>query len=185
MRAVVRTTGTRAHSARSWLGSNAIHAAAEILTRLSAYQPRVVPIEGCTYREGLNAVNITGGVAGNIVPDECVVTVNYRFAPDRDEKAAAAHVKEVFDGFDVEITDSAPSAPPGLSAPAAQAFVRAIGGTPVAKYGWTDVGRLATLGIPAVNFGPGDPNTAHKRDEYVEMPKITTAAEALVRFLAG
>jgi succinyl-diaminopimelate desuccinylase len=185
MRALVTATGTRAHSARSWLGSNAIHAAGEILARLSTYEARVVPIDGCTYREGLNAVFISGGVAGNIVPDQCTVTVNYRFAPDRDEKAAAEHMKEVFAGFDVQITDSAPSAPPGLSAPAAQAFVAAIGGTPVAKYGWTDVGRFATLGIPAVNFGPGDPNMAHKRDEYVDMPKITTAAEALVRFLAG
>ncbi|WP_163511095.1 succinyl-diaminopimelate desuccinylase [Fodinicola acaciae] len=185
MRAVVTTSGIRAHSARSWLGSNAIHAAGEILTRLSAYEPRVVPIDGCVYREGLNAVWISGGVAGNVIPDECTVTVNYRFAPDRDEAAAAAHVREVFAGFDVRITDSAPSAPPGLSEPAARAFVAAIGGTPVAKYGWTDVGRFATLGIPAVNFGPGDPNMAHKRDEYCRMPLITASAEALVRFLAG
>jgi succinyl-diaminopimelate desuccinylase len=183
LRAVVRTTGRRAHSARSWLGENAIHAAGEVLTRLGAYEPRSVEIDGCTYREGLNAVRVDGGVAGNVIPDECAVTVNFRFAPDRDEAAAEAHVREVFAGFDVQLTDSAPGALPGLAAPAAREFLGAVGGTPSAKYGWTDVARFAALGIPAVNFGPGDPNLAHKREEYVEIPQITAAAEALRAYL--
>ncbi|HEV7824200.1 MAG TPA: succinyl-diaminopimelate desuccinylase [Mycobacteriales bacterium] len=184
MRAVVRTSGRRAHSARSWLGSNAIHAAGEVLRRLEAYEARSVDIDGCVYREGLNAVRISGGVAGNVVPDACEVTVNFRFAPDRDEAAAEAHVREVFAGYDVEVTDSAPGALPGLTAPATSAFLAAVGGAPVAKYGWTDVARFSELGIPALNFGPGDPNLAHTREEYVEIPKITAGAETLRAYLA-
>jgi succinyl-diaminopimelate desuccinylase len=184
LRAVVRTKGRRAHSARSWLGENAVHAAGEVLRRLEAYEARSVEIDGCTYREGLNAVRIAGGVAGNVIPDECEVTVNFRFAPDRDEVEAEAHVREVFAGYSVEVTDSAPGALPGLSAPAVQAFLAAVGGEPAAKYGWTDVARFAALGIPALNYGPGDPNLAHKREEYVELPRITAAAEALRAYLS-
>jgi len=185
LRAVVSTSGRRAHSARSWLGSNAIHAAAPVLARLADYQPRSVTIDGCTYREGLNAVGVEGGVAGNIVPDACAVTVNYRFAPDRTEHAAAAHVADVFAGYDVSVVDSAAGAPPGLDAPAAAAFVAAVGTAPMAKYGWTDVARFAALGIPAVNYGPGDPNLAHTREEHVRMPLIAQCEQALRRYLSG
>lgn len=183
LRALVRTAGRRAHSARSWLGRNAIHAAGEVLARLAAYQPREVEIDGCRYREGLQAVGIAGGVAGNVVPDTCEVIVNFRFAPDRDAAGAQRHVREVFDGFDVEVVDLAPGALPGLSAPAAQAFLTASGTLPVAKYGWTDVSRFAALGIPALNYGPGDPNLAHTREEHVRVEAITAAAEVLRRFL--
>lgn len=183
LRAAVTVTGERAHSARSWLGRNAIHAAAPILARLAAYEPRTVDVDGLTYREGLNAVRIDGGVAGNIVPDQCTVSVNFRFAPDRSEQEAAAHVQEVFADWPVEIVDSAPAARPGLDAPLPQEFAAAVGGAPQPKYGWTDVARFAQLGIPALNFGPGNPNLAHKPDEYVETGLIAAAESALVRFL--
>ncbi len=185
MRVVVRSEGTRAHSARSWLGENAIHGAAGILGRLVDYQPRSVDIDGCVFREGLNAVRVSGGVAGNIVPDLCEVEVNFRFAPDRDEQQAEQHLREVFDGYAVTLSDSAPGALPGLSAPAAADFVAKAGVDVVAKYGWTDVSRFAALGIPAVNFGPGDPNMAHKRDEYVVVDRITDTAASLRRYLEG
>ncbi len=123
------TRGERAHSARSWTGVNAIHGAAEVLARLNAYEPRRPVIDGLEYHEGLNAVFISGGVAGNVLPDECRVSVNYRFAPDRSEEEALAHMREVFDGFEIEVSDSAPAAMPGLSVPAAAAFVEAVGGT--------------------------------------------------------
>jgi succinyl-diaminopimelate desuccinylase len=184
MRAAVHTSGRRAHSARSWLGSNAIHAAASVLARLADYRPRSVEIDGCTYREGLNAVGISGGVAGNVIPDACAVTVNYRFAPDRTEEAALAHVRDVFGGYEVTLVDSARSAPPGLAAPAAAAFVAAVGTVPVAKYGWTDVARFAALGIPAVNYGPGDPNLAHTREEHVLLPRITECEQRLRAYLS-
>ena len=179
MRARVSTRGQRAHSARSWKGENAIHKIAPVLERLNAYRARTVDVDGLTYREGLNAVGIEGGVAGNVIPDAASVTVNYRFAPDRDEQAAEAHVREVFDGYDVEITDSAPSCRPGLDRPEAAEFTAAAGGEVRAKLGWTDVARFASLGIPAVNYGPGDPNLAHKQDERVEVSRIRACAEAL------
>jgi succinyl-diaminopimelate desuccinylase len=184
MRAAVTVTGVRAHSARSWLGVNAIHQAGEVLQRLRDYQPRAVDIDGCVYREGLNAVGVTGGVAGNVIPDSCVVTVNFRFAPDRSVEQSADHVRSVFDGYAVEIVDVAGGALPGLSAPAAAEFVAATGSTPVAKYGWTDVARFAELGIPGVNFGPGDPNLAHKPEEHVDVRQIVECERALLAFLS-
>jgi succinyl-diaminopimelate desuccinylase len=184
LRATVTVTGVRAHSARAWLGVNAIHQAEEVLRRLREYQPRRVTIDGCEYREGLNAVRVEGGVAGNVLPDECVVTVNFRFAPDRSPDQAADHVRSVFDGYAVEIVDVAGGALPGLAAPAAAEFVRATGSTPVAKFGWTDVARFAELGIPGVNFGPGDPNLAHKRDEHVDVRQIVECERALLAFLS-
>lgn len=183
MRAIVTLPGERAHSARSWLGKNAIHAAAPVLARLAGYEARTVDVDGLTYREGLNAVGIAGGVAGNIVPDRCTVSVNFRFAPDRSEADAAAHLQEVLGDWAVEIVDSAPAARPGLDAALPKAFAAAVGGEPQPKYGWTDVARFAQLGIPALNFGPGDPNLAHKPEEYVEVPRIAEAEAALVRFL--
>jgi succinyl-diaminopimelate desuccinylase len=185
MRVVVRTTGTRAHSARAWLGENAIHRAGEVLRRLDAYEGRRVTIDGCDYREGLNAVGIRGGVAGNVIPDSCEVTVNYRFAPDRTVEQAEAHLREVFAGYDVTVVDHAPAAAPGLSAPAAQRFLAAVGTPPAGKYGWTDVARFAALGIPALNFGPGDPNLSHTRDEHVEVAKIRNGADVLRRWLTA
>ncbi|MFI8453991.1 succinyl-diaminopimelate desuccinylase [Kitasatospora sp. NPDC085464] len=183
LRAQIRLSGVRAHAARSWLGDNAIHRAAEVLTRLAQYQPRRVEIDGLEYREGLNAVRIDGGVAGNVIPDECVVTVNFRYAPDRSEADAEKHVREVFDGFELTVTDFAPGALPGLSQPAAQAFLAATGGQARAKFGWTDVARFSALGVPAVNYGPGDPNLAHKREEHCSLSAIAETEECLRAWL--
>ena len=185
LRAEVTTSGRRAHSARSWLGVNAIHGAAEILTRLRDYEARTVTIDGCTYREGLNAVRIGGGVAGNVIPDACAVDVNFRFAPDRSGDEARAHVRELFAGFGVEFVDVAPGALPGLTAPAAKEFIAAVGAPPQAKLGWTDVARFAALGVPALNFGPGDPNLAHTREEHVEISKIEDGARVLRAWLSA
>ncbi|MEO6886261.1 MAG: succinyl-diaminopimelate desuccinylase [Jatrophihabitantaceae bacterium] len=184
LRVLVRTSGARAHSARSWLGVNAIHAAAPVLARLASYEAREVDVDGLAYHEGLNAVAISGGVAGNVIPDECTVTVNFRFAPDRSEADAQAHVREVFHGFEVDVVDSAPAARPGLDSPLPKEIVAAVGGEPRAKLGWTDVARFGELGIPAVNFGPGDPNLAHKPEEFVLLSLIADGEAALVRFLS-
>jgi succinyl-diaminopimelate desuccinylase len=183
LRVLVVCTGKRAHSARSWLGDNAIHAAGEVLTRLAAYDARRVTIDGCEYREGLNAVRIEGGVSGNVVPDRCTIAVNHRFAPDRTEEEALAHVQELLSPFECVLTDSAPAAPPRLGEPAAADFLAAIGGEPQGKLGWTDVARFASLGIPAVNFGPGDPNLAHTREEYVDAPLIGECERMLRSYL--
>jgi succinyl-diaminopimelate desuccinylase len=185
LRVEVTARGERAHSARSWRGSNAIHRAGEILRRLESYDARMPVIDGLKYHEGLNAVWITGGVATNVLPDECVVTVNYRYAPDRSESEALAFVRELFDGFDLEVTDSAPGALPGLGVPAARAFVDAVGGTVNPKFGWTDVARFTGLGIPAVNYGPGDPMLAHKQEEFVPIDQLHACERTLRRWLGA
>lgn len=187
LRAEVVTHGVAAHSARAWAGTNAIHAAAPVLERLAAYEPATVSVDGLDYREGLNAVLIAGGVAGNVIPDRCVVTVNYRFAPSRSVQEAAEHVRAVFEGYEVEVTDAAPGARPGLDDPAARQFATVVlgltGGEPAPKYGWTDVARFSALGIPAVNFGPGDPMLAHKDDEHVGAADISLCHRALRAWL--
>lgn len=183
LRVDVRTRGRRAHSARSWMGINAIHEAAPILDRLADYIPARVEVDGLLYREGLNAVGIRGGVAGNVIPDECVVEVNYRFAPALNAVEAEAHVRDVFAGFEVAVTDVAEGARPGLTAPIAQDFLNAVGATPQPKYGWTDVARFAALGIPAVNYGPGDPSLAHADDERVPVEQIERCQRGLEAWL--
>jgi succinyl-diaminopimelate desuccinylase len=183
MRIEVRTTGRRAHTARAWMGVNAIHGMGDVLARLAAYEPRRVDIDGCLYREGLQAVRVNGGVAGNVVPDDCVLAVNHRFAPDRTPEQAEAHLREVFDGFDVTVTDVAAGALPGLTAPLAQGLLAATGDSPVAKLGWTDVARFAALGMPAVNFGPGDPTLAHTQQEHVPAAQILECVTLLRAFV--
>ncbi|MFE2561666.1 succinyl-diaminopimelate desuccinylase [Streptomyces sp. NBC_00090] len=175
LRVILHTAGERAHSARSWMGSNAIHTAAPILARLAAYEPRKPVIDGLEYHEGLNAVAIQGGVATNVIPDACTVTVNYRYAPDRSPAEALAYVREFFADCDIAdfvVDDESPGALPGLSHPAAEAFMKAVGGSAQPKFGWTDVSRFSALGVPAVNYGPGDPIYAHKRDEHVPVDRI-------------
>lgn len=187
LRVRLSASGTRAHSARSWLGDNAIHKFGAVLNRLASYRARHVDIDGCVYREGLSAVRISGGVAGNVVPDAAELDVNFRFAPDRSVEQAIEHVRELVDGLSLgfEVTDSSPGALPGLGAPAASALIAAAGGQFRAKYGWTDVSRFSALGIPAVNYGPGDPNLAHKRDERVPTQQITDVARVLRGYLTA
>ena len=185
LRAVVRARGVRAHSARSWIGENAIHKAAPILERLSRYRAHTITVEGLEYREGLNAVSISGGIAGNVIPDLCEVQVNFRFAPSRSALEAEQHVRDVFEGFEVEIVDLAPGARPGLDAPLAREFVAAVGAVPRPKYGWTDVSRFSALGVPAVNYGPGDPHLAHHDDERVPVAQIEAVARGLRAWLTA
>ena len=185
LRADIRTRGKRAHSARSWMGENAIHGLAPVLAALAAYQPESIEVDGLVYREGLNAVGIRGGVAGNVIPDEAVVSVNYRFAPSRTAAQAEAVVRGLFPDFEVEITDFAAGARPGLDDPLAQAFVAAVGGQAKPKYGWTDVARFAALGIPAVNYGPGDPSLAHADDERVPVEQIERCEQGLRAWLTS
>ncbi len=183
LRAEVTVTGQRAHTARSWMGRNAIHEAGAVLDVLRAYTPREPEVDGLRYHEGLNAVGIRGGVAGNVVPDECAITVNYRFAPDLTGEQAADFVRSVFSAWPVQVLDVADGARPGLGQPAAAEFVAVVGGTPRAKLGWTDVARFSALGIPAVNYGPGISEIAHTPGEYVETGKIAECESRLVAWL--
>ena len=184
LRVDVTARGVAAHSARPWNGRNAIHLASDLLTRLTAYEPATVTVDGLDYHEALNATGIRGGIAGNVIPDECVVTVNYRYAPDKSPAAALAHVAEVFEGYELVELDNAPGARPGLDLPAAKAFVEALGLPVIAKEGWTDVARFSAMDIAAVNFGPGDPNLAHHDDERCPVSQLVSAEAALLRWLA-
>jgi succinyl-diaminopimelate desuccinylase len=183
LRAEVTVPGQRAHTARSWMGRNAIHEAGPVLDVLRGYTPREPEVDGLRYHEGLNAVGIRGGVAGNVVPDECAVTVNYRFAPDRTGEQAADFVRSLFCDWPVTVLDVADGARPGLGQPAAAEFVAVVGGTPRAKLGWTDVARFSALGIPAVNYGPGISEIAHTAGEYVEIAKIAECESRLRAWL--
>ncbi|KQB83731.1 Succinyl-diaminopimelate desuccinylase [Corynebacterium oculi] len=187
----VRATGTRAHSARAWLGDNAVHRLSTVLGRIADYTPReAVEMDGCVYREGLNVVRMEAGVANNTIPDDAWFFVNFRFAPDRTSEQAMEHLLEVLgiegeENLSYEVDDVAGAAAPGLSAPAAQDLVQAVGGRVRAKYGWTDVSRFGQLGIPAVNFGCGDPGYAHKKDEQCPVEQISAVSEVLHRYLTG
>lgn len=183
MRVEVTCRGKAAHSARAWMGHNAVHEAGHVLSRLAAYPAAEIEVDGLVYREGLNAVAIRGGIAGNVIPDECVVTVNYRFAPSKSPADAEAHLRELFDGYEVVVTDAASGARPGLRHPAVAAFVAMVGREPAPKYGWTDVARFSELGVPAVNYGPGDPSLAHTDEEHVPTAEIVECEQRLRAWL--
>jgi succinyl-diaminopimelate desuccinylase len=190
MRAVLHLAGRRAHTARPWQGVNAVHRLAPALEALGAYRPRQVTIEGCTYAEQLQAVKVDGGLAGNVVPDAASLTVNYRFAPDRSTAQAEAELRRHFAacldpalGDRFEVVDVAGGAPPGLRHPLLGALVEASGAPPRAKVGWTDVATLAQLGVPAANFGPGDPLLAHSADERVTRAELEQARGVLAAVL--
>lgn len=185
LRARITMFGQRAHSARAWMGVNAIERTASVLAQLEATEGARVTVDGLEFREGLHAVGISGGVAGNVIPDRCDVIVNYRFAPSASAAAAEAYIRDAFDRADeIEILDVAEGARPGLDAPLVQRFIAAVGAEPRAKQGWTDVARFSALGIPAVNFGPGDPLLAHTDDERVAVAQIDHVYTALRAWLS-
>lgn len=180
----VHTRGTACHSARPWTGHNAIHDVAEVLARIRAAGLADREVDGLVYRQALNAVRVSGGIADNVVPDHAVVTVNLRFAPDRDAGQAVAFLRdEVFAGLEVEVVDAADGARPGLHHPAARQFVEALGVPVRPKYGWTDVARFSALGVPAVNFGPGEARYAHTDDERCLVRQLQEAEASLLRWL--
>ena len=141
-------------------------------------------VDGLDYHEALQAVGITGGIAGNVIPDSCSVLINYRFAPDKDAEAALAYVQTVLPGRELHVRDLAEGARPGLDLPAARSFVAALDVPVGPKEGWTDVARFSGLGIPAVNFGPGDPNLAHHDEERCPVDQLVASEAALLRWLA-
>jgi succinyl-diaminopimelate desuccinylase len=195
MRVELTLHGTRAHSARPWMGRNAVHLLAPVLTRLEQYEERHPVLDGCEYREALQAVRVEGGIqgldgawrpAGNVVPDRAVLTVNHRFAPDRTTEEALAHVRAVLqpgEGDEVALVDVAPGARPSLNHPLLAALIEGNDLAVRAKLGWTDVARFAEHGIPAANFGPGDATLAHTADERVDRAPIESTFVALDRLL--
>ena len=183
MRFYLRTTGLAAHSGRAWKGENAIHHLAEALTTLAHYTPQTYRVQGLDYREGLNAVQVSGGVAGNVIPDAAALHVNYRFAPNKTLDEAVAHMQELFQGYELDFVDLSPAARPGLDTPLAASLIAAVGQEPQPKYGWTDVARLSEIGIPAVNFGPGDALLAHTDNEHVRFSELNRCYSELRSWL--
>jgi succinyl-diaminopimelate desuccinylase len=188
MRLDVTLRGARAHTARPWMGRNAVHRLGRVLAAVEAFEERRPVLDGCEYREALQAVRVEGGVAGNVVPDRATVTLNHRFAPDRDGPAAEASVRALLaplldEGDEVVQVDVAEGAPPGLRHPLLAPLVERL---PVrAKLGWTDVARFARRGVPAVNLGPGDPLLAHTADERVDRAALDSTRDVLAELLAG
>lgn len=194
MRAEVRINGRAAHSARAWKGVNAVHKAAPLLTALAARPAEAFVVDGLEYREGLSAVRIHGGIAGNVIPDTCIVTLNYRFAPCWSIAEAQARLEEFvasagLDDYELVYTDLSGPARPGLDAPLAVSFVDSVATTgvaaPRAKQGWTDVARFGELGVPAVNYGPGDPELAHADDERCPAEEIRLCRAGLEAWLTA
>ena len=184
MRFEVRLRGVRAHTARPWMGRNAIHRAGALLLALDAYVHREPEVDGCCFREALQAVHVECGVSGNVVPDELVLQVNHRYAPDRSGAEAEAHVRDVLapfldDGDTVEVVDHGRAALPGLGHPLLATLVERSGLDVRAKLGWTDVAFFSEHGVPAVNFGPGDPTVAHMADEHLERSTLEASFSAL------
>jgi succinyl-diaminopimelate desuccinylase len=185
LRAELVFSGKKAHSARSWMGENAIHKLGSALEFLSGYETQEVEVDGLVYKESLNAVLVNGGIATNVIADRAILTVNYRFAPSKSQAQAGDYVKSLFTGCEIKIVDSAPGARPGLQSSEAKAFVAAVGTAVHPKYGWTDVARFSELGIPAVNYGPGDPNKAHADDESLPASQIYACESGLRNFLTS
>lgn len=186
IRLKISAHGVRAHSARSWMGVNAMHLLSPVIKSIADYEAQEVEVDGCLYHEGLNIVRIESGVANNTIPDLAWMFVNYRFAPHRSVDEAMEHLLQVLqlpESVDYEVDDAVSAARPGLHSPIVAKLVDAVGGKVRAKYGWTDVARFAELGIPAVNFGPGDPAFCHKKDEQCPTHMITEVAEQLHRYL--
>ena len=187
MRVEIALAGVRAHTARPWTGVNAIHRAGRLLAVVDGFDARAPVIDGCEYREALQAVGVDGGVAGNVVPDRAVVTLNHRVAPDRTiaqaEAALLAYLSPALGPDDTwTVVDAADPAPPGLTHPLLGRLVAAAPGVR-AKLGWTDVARFAAHGIPACNLGPGDPLLAHTDDERVDRASLDAVAGMLTSLL--
>jgi succinyl-diaminopimelate desuccinylase len=189
LRVALTMRGTRAHTARPFTGRNAIHRLAPVLALIAAYEPRVVTCDGVTYVEQLQAVGVGGGVSGNVVPDEVTLTLNHRFAPDRTGEQAYAWLQSLLsdlleDGDGLVVEDMAPSAAPALSLGALSTLVGLTGHDARGKVGWTDVATLQSFGVPATNFGAGDPLLAHRSDECVTSAQLAATEGVLRQWLA-
>ncbi len=189
LRLEITLAGTRAHTARPWMGRNAIHRLGPLLDVVANHEARRPEVDGCAFHEALQAVHVEGGVAGNVVPDRAVVRLNHRFAPDRSADEAEAHVRELLapvldDDDTVELVDASAGARPGLDDPLLRALIERNGLEVRAKLGWTDVAFFAERGVPASNFGPGDATLAHTRDEYVEREWLERTYAALEDLLS-
>lgn len=188
LRFEVTLAGARAHTARPWMGRNAVHRLAPLLATLAAYEARAPVLDGCTYRESVQAVGVEGGVAGNVVPDAATVRIHHRYAPDRSAAEAEAFLRALIaphldEGDEVVLVDAAPACAPSLTHPLLRRLLDDNGLDMRAKLGWTDVAQLAELGLPATNFGPGDATVAHTAGEFLDRADLERCHRALWRLI--
>jgi succinyl-diaminopimelate desuccinylase len=177
--------GEAAHSARPWLGVNAVTRAGEFLTMMDGLEPEIHPIEGLEFKEVISVTRASGGVANNIIPSRFDLNVNYRFSPDRTTDEAVERLASLFEMADeFEVVDLALAAYPEASHPLFQDLAAKSGAAISHKQGWTDVAQLAERGIPGVNFGPGETALAHKPGESIALDDLDWAYEALVAVLS-
>jgi succinyl-diaminopimelate desuccinylase len=178
--------GVAAHSARPWLGRNAIHEAVHGLQKIAGMRVEEVVLDGLTFREVASVTTIQGGIASNVIPDLVTCGVNYRYAPNRTPEQAEARLRELI-GADARLTivSNAPGAPVAMANPLL-ARLREVGGMEVQpKQAWTPVAEFAQVGLDAVNYGPGDPAFAHRRDEQVEVAAMVESLDVLKRWLTA
>lgn len=184
--ATVRFNGSSAHSARPWLGENAVTKAGAWLAELHHRDPELFVIDGLEYREVFSVTKASGGIANNIIPPAFEVNLNYRFPPVFTIEEAVGRLRLLALAADeVEIVDRAPSAPVPEGNPHLDRLLAVTGGERAAKQGWTDVARLAIYGIPAVNYGPGIVAQAHQVNEHVPLENVHLAFENLKHFLTN
>lgn len=177
-------TGVRAHSARPWMGDNAIHSASKALANIAAHNSDSVTVDGLEYRESIQVVHFEGGVANNVVPDSARMRINRRFAPAYDTETALAQVSAFLEGAtSLVVINESPAAPPNLMNPLIAEFIGTNDLAVRPKLGWTDVARFTSHGIPALNFGPGNPEIAHTRGEFVERVELDACYAVLARFI--
>ncbi|MDQ1480382.1 MAG: succinyl-diaminopimelate desuccinylase [Actinomycetota bacterium] len=177
--------GARSHSARPWMGLNAVHKAAPMLARIAAHEAPTVQVDGLDYRESLQVVRIEAGIANNVVPDRCEIVVNRRYAPACSFDDATAQTRAFLsDADEVEIISASPAAPPNLAHPLIADLIGTGKLDVRPKLGWTDVARFTQHGIAAVNYGPGDPELAHTAGEFVERAELDECLRVLASFVA-
>jgi succinyl-diaminopimelate desuccinylase len=189
LRVRITLKGVRAHTARPFMGRNAIHRFGALIGAVAAWGGREVVLDGCTYVEQLQAVAVEGGVAANVVPDRATVVLNHRYAPDRRAVEAEASVRQLLHPFlepqdEWELLDAGDGAPPSLGHPLLAALVEKSGAPPKAKLGWTDVASFWEHGVPAANFGPGDPLLAHHPEERVTRAQLEQTRTVLAGLIA-
>jgi len=177
--------GKAAHSARPWQGQNAIHAAAPLLHMLLARQPHEVDVEGYVFREVLSATWARGGKALNVIPERFELNLNYRFAPGKTIEEAFREMQNLLGPYGyLYVTDASPPGKVCSHNPLFQKLLRDTGLPTQPKQAWTDVGRLSSLGIEAVNFGPGETAAAHQQNECASLESIATVYACLKKFLS-
>lgn len=189
--AVLTVAGKQAHSARPWHGESAIDKSLPLLAHFAAIDPEEVLVDGVTYQDVVTVTQAWTDSTRNVVPGEFHLNVNFRFAPSRSADTAVEELRAMVAAVEgigevgFKVVDIAPSAPPRLTEQSVQAFITSVGAPVTAKQAWTDVARFASVGVPALNYGPGLTSQAHQRGEYVPVDAVVDGWTRLRNFLTG